>query len=268
MPSWSATLTLTTRAWGATAAMMPARCVPCPKASRLRSSSIRASSEKSGPSTTWPASAASGETPESISATSAGPPLAVSAPTVARSVSSVVLGVAGASLVERSVKRRSALTERTPGVPRSARTALRGTRAENPRMSGISRSTRPPRPCTARSGPLPVPASFRTTTRKLRGCADAGEEVKAHRTAMAQKAVREIPQRSGMRRNIGHKPSLGPRTAQAEACGASPGDLGSLWKLWRRRRQIRLKAREIDGFLPLGCGNPASLPMTGMCNEP
>ena len=81
MPSALAALTLTRRACGATPAMMPARCVPWPKASRWRSAGSRRSKEKSGPLTTLPGAARSptGVMPESISATSTPSPPASSA---------------------------------------------------------------------------------------------------------------------------------------------------------------------------------------------
>ena len=110
-PSALAALRLTRRACGATPAMIPARCVPWPNASRWRSSGRRASNEKSGPLTILPGAARSstGVMPESISATSTSPPeSSASAPIVARTSRSVVASagvpsVAGRGLAEQRV---------------------------------------------------------------------------------------------------------------------------------------------------------------------
>ena len=164
---------------------MPARCVPWPKASRLRSSSTRASSEKSGPLTTRPASEPTGETPESTSATSM--PLAAGAgrrrPCRCR-MSSVVLATAGTtSVVCAACSGGRRWTERIPrSAAQRAHRAARNPGGEPVDQRDLTFDT-PPRSSTARSGPLPAPASSRTTTCELRSCAEACGGVKEDRAS-------------------------------------------------------------------------------------
>ena len=193
MPSALAALTLTSRAPGATPATMPARCVPWPKASRLRRSASRASLEKSGPLTTLPAAPrpSTGVIPESIRATSTPAPSAASrsAPIVSRTSSRVVADVGDlarrraasssrggrgrrrrldSSSSLRVTKGRSTTTARTPRARRTARTERDGTRATTPSIRRTRWVTLPPAAATARAEPSPT-----TTTGTLRSRAEA-----------------------------------------------------------------------------------------------
>ena len=139
-------------------------------------SATRASSEKSGPLTTRPASEPTGEMPESTSATSVLPARTVPARMAPLTAPSVVAGVTGASSVLRSLKRRSALTERTPrraaerlqraardpgGEPAHERDLTVDTvpRGPQPRARGRCRRLRPPAPRPGRGARSPKPAA-------------------------------------------------------------------------------------------------------------
>ena len=101
--------------------------------------------------------------------------------------------VRGAAL--RRAKRRSRLTERTPALRRSGATPRHGSRATNPRTSGICRSTRPPSRSTAASGAVPAPPCSSTTTRVARVAADDGGAKTESRSARAQSMRVPLPRR-------------------------------------------------------------------------
>ena len=126
-------------------------------------------------------------------------------------------------------------------------------------MIGSSRSTRPPRPCSARSGPLPAPASSITTTRELRSCADA-VALKMQRTAMAQRAVREIHR--GECAKCCSQASLDPSIGSAARPGSFIGPRAACGSFGAGGSRFASKL-EGSATSSRGSGKRAGLPMTG-----
>ena len=224
-------------------------------------------SEKSGPLTTRPASAASGETPESTSATSTAPPLTSSAPTAPRSASSVVLGVGGR--VGGAAQHEAAVGVDGADSRSAAQRAQRAARhpgGEPAHERDLTFDTTP-RPCTARSGPLPAPASSSTTTRRAALVRRSRGGREGEQDGEAQRAERKIPQRMAVRREFGHRGALGPRATSGQALAASAGACGSLWKLWRAAAGDSARSSLARPGFGQGVRKSAGLPMDRMCSR-
>ena len=276
-PSLSATLTLTMRAWArpgalpgvVAAATMPARCVPWPKASRLRSSSTSASTERSGPLTTRPASEPTGETPESTRATSVRPPEASSAPIVPRRLSSVVLTVAGTIVGGAAQVVGAVPVDRLDpaGAAQRAHRAARDPGGEPMDQRDLTHDMPPQVP----HGLLWAVAGSRLLEHHDQRAAlvSAGRRRRQGDEEGERPEDREgDPPANGVCRTVGHMRVFGAERGSAKALKASPGALGRLWQLWREGREVRAESPAAPQVPARGLGSRPALPMTKMCSTP